>query len=111
MGRICVDERKRLKQIAENERLLREANDEIERDAREDPGLRREDVEIEFFCACGRPECDAKLLLTLAEYDAAHAEPDHFIVAPGHENPELERVVEEHATYLVVEKRPDLEVG
>lgn len=103
-----MDERTRLRQRAENERLLREANEEIEREAREDQrelGIRRAETELEFFCACGRPDCDAKLLLTLVEYEAAHAEPDRFIVAPGHATLEIERIVEEHDTYLVVEKR------
>jgi hypothetical protein len=106
-----VDERRRFKQLAENERLLREANEEIEREARESGRVRSDETEIEFFCACGRPDCDAKLLLTLAEYEAAQAGPRRFIVAPGHVNPALEHVVEEHDAYLVVEKHPEVEDG
>jgi hypothetical protein len=106
-----VDERRRLRQLAENERLLREANEEIEREAREDQpgrGTRRAETELEFFCTCGRADCDATLLLTLTQYEAAQAEPDRFIVAPGHVNPDIERVVEAHETYLVVAKAPAL---
>ena len=100
-----MSEGMRFKRLAENELVLREANEEIEREAREEEragGLR--DPELEFFCACGRPDCDAKLLLTLSEYEAV-SEPDRFIVAPGHANPEIEQVVEEHDRYVVVEKR------
>jgi hypothetical protein len=102
-----VDVGRRLKQVAENERLLREANEEIEREAREEQRERavgRDEMEVEFFCACGRADCEETLLLTLAEYEAAHAIPDRFIVARGHEHPEIERIVEEHDAYLVVEK-------
>jgi hypothetical protein len=109
-----VDEDIRRRRIVENERLLREANREIERDAREDRerGMAREESEIEFFCACGRPECDAKLLLTLAEYEAAASAPNRFVVAPGHDDPRIERVLEKHETYAVVEKTsPDGESG
>jgi hypothetical protein len=104
---VSVDERARYRQLAENERLLREANEEIERDAREDGerGIRRGETELEFFCTCGREDCEAKLLLTLAEYEAAGTRPNRFIVAPGHANPAIEDVVEEHDTYVVVEKR------
>ena len=98
-----MDVGRRLKQVAENERLLREANEEIEREARE-RAVARDEMEVEFFCACGRADCEETLLLTLAEYEAAHAIPDRFIVARGHEHPEIERIVEEHGAYLVVEK-------
>jgi hypothetical protein len=106
-----VDERRRFNQLAENERLLAEANEEIEREAREARGIRRNETELEFFCACGRPDCDEKLLLTLAEYEAAQAGPRRFVVAPGHVNPAIERVVEEHDAYLVVEKQPGVANG
>jgi hypothetical protein len=42
--------------------------------------------------------------LTAARYEGAHAQDDRFVVLPGHESPEIERVVEEHADYLVVDK-------
>jgi hypothetical protein len=34
---------------------------------------------------------------------------DRFAVVPGHENPEIERVVERHERYVVVDKLPDAE--
>jgi hypothetical protein len=104
-----MDEEMRFRRLAENELVLKEANEEIEREAQEEAsegGIR--DPELEFFCACGRPDCDAKLLLTLSEYEAA-SKPDQFIVAPGHDNPQIEQVVETKDRYLVVEKRSDLE--
>ncbi|NUR78483.1 MAG: hypothetical protein HOQ28_19630 [Thermoleophilia bacterium] len=100
-----MDEEMRLRRLAENELIRKEANEEIERQAREEEregGIR--DPELEFFCACGRPDCDAKLLLTLSEYEAASG-PDRFIVVPGHDNPQIEQVVEAHDRYLVVEKQ------
>ena len=98
----------RLERIAENERLLHEANDEVELLALEDDRgkAHRESTEVEFFCACGRPDCDETLLLTVAQYEAAHVEPHRFVVVPGHETPAIERVVERYETHNVVEKRP-----
>jgi hypothetical protein len=106
---VVVDEGRRFRQVAENERLLREANEEIEREVREEQRERavgRDEMEVEFFCACGRADCEETLLLTLAEYEAAHTIPGHFIVAQGHEHADIERIVEEHDAYLVVEKHP-----
>ena len=97
----------RFADLLENERRRREANWEIEREAREVGAAGASSVadELEFFCACGRADCDAKLLLTLSEYRAVHAERRRFIVAPGHVSPAIERVVAARGTYLIVEKR------
>jgi hypothetical protein len=100
----------REERLAENERFIRDANREIEREteewlARSSPA--RDDYELELFCACGRPECHEKLLLTIGEYEAVHAQPHRFVVVPGHANPEIERVVEEDEKYDVVEKLPE----
>ena len=102
-----MDRRERL---ARNERRIREVNEEAELVARDvlgdfDPA----ETEVEFLCACGRARCDEVVLLSIAEYEAAHAEPHRFIVVPGHESLELERVVEEHASYFVVEKLPQFQ--
>jgi hypothetical protein len=42
--------------------------------------------------------------LTVAEYDGIHSQDDRFVVVPGHENPQIESVVERRATYFVVDK-------
>jgi hypothetical protein len=98
----------RFERIAENERKIREVNEEAELVAADEdlPAGTSEDTEIEFLCACGRETCDETLLLTLAEYAGVHKEPHRFIIAHGHETPGVERVVETHPTYLVVEKAP-----
>ena len=54
-------------------------------------------------CECRDPECASVLMVTPEEYDAVHAHPTRFIVAPNHENPESERIVEEDERFAVVE--------
>ena len=95
--------------LAENERFIRDANREIEHEteawlARNAP--ERRDYELELFCACGRPECHEKLLITIGEYEAIHAHAHRFVIVPGHANPEVERVVERRRGFDVVEKLP-----
>jgi hypothetical protein len=41
------------------------------------------------------------------EYEAVRRIPTHFVVAPGHDVPEIERVVEKTERYVVVEKVGD----
>ena len=93
--------------LVENERFLREANRELEAEAAEVADEWPDDeLEVEFFCACGRPGCHEKVVLGVREYEHVHEEPHRFVTLPGHANPEVERVVERHAGYEVVEKLP-----
>jgi hypothetical protein len=60
----------------------------------------------EFVCECDRLDCMARLPMTRAHYEAVRAHSVRFVVLPGHEDPEIEEVIETHARFLVVEKLP-----
>lgn len=96
----------RWKRQAANERLLREWNRETARIAVGGSSPAPEGEEILFLCACGRERCEEQIWLPVAEYRAAHRRPHRFIVTPGHVTPRIERVVERHPSYTVVEKLP-----
>ncbi len=100
--------RSREERLAENERIIRETNWEIEREAldRDQPPAQAPDEEVEFCCACGADSCHEHVLLSVHDYLAAHRRPHRFVVAPGHANPRVERTVERHGGYDVVEKLP-----
>jgi len=82
--------------------MHRAVNREIENIA-EDFGERGGDT-LEVLCECGQPGCTSLLSMTIRDYDRVHGQRDRFIVARGHVNPELERIVEEADRYLVVDK-------
>jgi len=82
--------------------MFRAANREIEEAGKEAAGD-REGV-LEVLCECGQEGCSGLISLTVAEYDGTHVQDDRFIVLPGHENPEIESVVERHGEFLVVDK-------
>jgi hypothetical protein len=86
-----------------NEALFRSINERIE--AGTWPAS-RSDV-ASFRCECAALGCNLLLEMTLAEYESVRANARHFIVAPGHEILEVERVVRRADTYLVVEKVGD----
>jgi hypothetical protein len=48
--------------------------------------------------------CAERLAIDPEAYQRARQEGRRFIVLPGHENPDFERVVKRHREYLVVEK-------
>lgn len=95
-----MDERN--ERIAKNEVVFRAANREIEQADQESGG--GPDQVIEVLCECGQRGCGGVISLTVADYDGVHSQEDRFVVLPGHESTELERVVEERAGYLVVDK-------
>jgi hypothetical protein len=98
----------RFNRLAENERVIREINEEAEllaldqNESRDRLGA----TEVEFYCACGRADCTATIVMSVREYQAVHEKPHRFIIAPGHLTEPIERVVEHHGTYDVVEKLP-----
>lgn len=59
-----------------------------------------------FVCECGYIGCSSTIELAIAEYEGVRTDFDRFLVIPGHEIPEVDRVVERHSEYLVVVK-PD----
>ena len=88
--------------MARNEAMYRTVNRELEY-AAEQLGDAPTD-ELEVICECGRPSCTATLTLTIADYDDVHRQRDRFAVAPGHQDPTLERVVKETDAFVVVDK-------
>jgi hypothetical protein len=98
-----VDRTARAERIARNESLFRELNEELERGL---SGVDRDpDERAAFVCECGHPDCSQMVKVPLDDYQRAHEADDHFVILPGHEKPEAERVVEEHEDWVVVEKK------
>lgn len=90
----------RQQRVAKNEALFRQVNERIEDVNRE---LDR-DAPSDFLCECGDDDCTAPVSLTLAEYEEVRRDPTHFVVTPGHEVVDVERVVMENERYAVVKK-------
>ncbi len=85
---------------ARNEEIFRNVNQRIE------AGAERHQVrsELPFHCECGSGSCVGKLALSPGDYERVARERYRFLLIRGHENPEIERVVEEHEEFVVVEK-------
>jgi hypothetical protein len=90
----------REERLARNETLFREVNERIDDVSRSyDAG-----DSLEFLCECGRQDCLEAIGLTRAAYEAVRAHGDRFLVAIGHEEPDVERIVEVYQRYQIVEK-------
>jgi hypothetical protein len=89
--------------IAANEAIFREVNEGIARG--QWPGEER--APVAFRCECARLGCNALVELRLGDYEQVRAHPRRFLVATGHQLPEVETVVETRSSYLVVEKEEE----
>ena len=95
-----MDERAR--RIGRNEALYRAVNDEVH-------GLNERFAAVSnpmsAVCECGRPDCDERIELSAAAYEEVRQDSTRFVVKPGHEEPDVEDVVERLEAYFVVQKR------
>lgn len=84
-----------------NEALFRAVNERIEDVSKTVPP---DEQLMQFLCECDNKACAEKISATRAEYEAVRAVATHFIVVPGHEDPDIEHVALENERFLVVEK-------
>jgi hypothetical protein len=85
---------------ARNQSMFREINERLTRD---DATAETTGSHV-IACECADTTCVETLGITAAQYAEVRREPRHFAVLPGHLYPDVERVVAEFTTYVVVEK-------
>jgi hypothetical protein len=97
------DERER--RIALNEAAFRVANER-----REDWPERQEAEEpLSYYCECANPDCRLMLEADRDVYERVRSDSRHFLIAPGHQVPDAETVIEETVDYAVIEKAPGVD--
>lgn len=93
----------RERRAAKNQSLFREVNERIEPlNQSFSPSNRLN----EFLCECANETCSEHVSMTVEEYEAVRASSEQFAVMPddAHVWPDVERVVDRHDRYWVVEK-------
>lgn len=93
----------RARRIGKNEALFREVNERIERVTE---SLQVTTETLSILCECGSASCTEQIEVSIPEYERIRAEPTHFFVCRGHEEPDVEDVVEQAPGYDVVRKKP-----
>ena len=83
-----------------NEALFREVNERIDQLQDELGG----GSSFEIVCECGNADCIERFPITDEAYESLRRDVHRFAVVPGHQLPDIERTVETHDAYLVVEK-------
>jgi predicted trehalose synthase len=84
---------------ARTESAFREVNERIAENAR-----RFESGSTDFICECDDPRCTDRLEATLDEYEEVREHGATFMLAPGHGDGTIERLVEHRGRFMIVEK-------
>ena len=94
----------RVERLAKNEIVFREVNERIAKMVFDHAQALRGRRDLGFICECSNVDCTLRLRVTLAEYEHARSDPTQFVVAPGHNLPEIEQVILVTDTYQLVRK-------
>ena len=92
-----MDERER--RIGLNEAMFRQVNEAVSAISSD-----FEAADFEIVCECGAIECTDRIPISNAGYASLRRESHQFAVIPGHERPDVEKVVVAEDGYYVVEK-------
>ena len=87
------------RRLAHNEELFRQVNE-----AREASSEGGEEQRLTFVCECSDRECSGRIEMSAAEFEQIRQRPDRYIVLPGHEIAEIERIVDDRGAFEVVKK-------
>jgi hypothetical protein len=87
-----------------NEALFREVNVHI---ADLEERVHASGELLPLVCECVRTGCSVPIEVEPDTFNRVRENPLQFLVAPGHEELDVESVVEQHPGYLIVEKHGD----
>ena len=91
----------REERVAKNEATSRVINEGIEAAFESDPP----DSFTIIICECGLEQCDRTIRVTKAEYEQVRSDPRQFVIFRDHLIPDVEQVVSDSDTFLIVAKR------
>jgi hypothetical protein len=94
--------------VGENESRFRLVNERLRDLVIDDAERHGEHAELlSVVCECGDVDCTAKIDVPLATYEWVRSGSARFLIVPGHELLDSERVVQQGNGFLVVEKFGD----
>ena len=99
-------DQERRERIAQNEASTRGLNESLEQQ-RDSPHREDDDV-AGFLCECYVANCSAVVHVPIAKYKAVRQDDRSFLIRPGHDEPEVEDVVELGDHYAIVRKHTDV---
>lgn len=91
----------RERRLGLNEAMFREVNERVEEVNQAFGSITGQ---FEIFCECGDATCAERISVPMSEYERVRSDSKQFLLKLGHEDPTVERVIEHHDTFVIVEK-------
>jgi hypothetical protein len=88
------------RRLVQAQALMREVNEQIHRLSNR---FGERDLRT-IICECTHGGCATEIKISRDDYERVRSFPTRFVAVPGHKNSAVERVVETHHSYVVVEK-------
>ena len=85
----------------ENQKLFRKGNERLH-DLVENQV--DDSTPVPFLCECAAEDCQGRVQVQLAEWEAVAARPNHYLMVAGHERSEGEQIVGSVGEYDEVQK-------
>lgn len=92
----------RARRVGLNEAIFRQVNEQI-RGLNQGFGTQEDAMTV--ICECGDADCTERLEVAVSDYERIRDDSRLYVIARGHEVPDVERVVEAAKGYDVVQKR------
>lgn len=105
------------RRLAENEVVFRQLNEQIQKGIEEVNQMAAEDgqpeykfqhnpedLTLHFYCECSDVNCVERVQVSLHEYNEIHKRRDQFVVIPGHDMKNIEKVIQRNQGFVVVQK-------
>ena len=86
---------------AKTQNLFRHVNERLEAINRESNAVTET---VAFVCECSDERCTDQIEMALEDYESLRSTANRFAIMRGHEQPDVEGIVEENDAYVVVEK-------
>jgi hypothetical protein len=91
----------RARRVGENEALFRGINERLEEVS---DAFEWMTGSLQIVCECGDRSCIERIELEPSEYEGVRADPTHFAVLRGHDDPSVEEIVGDRGSWVVVRK-------
>lgn len=89
----------------ENEAMFRQANEKVQKKLKKMlPEDEYASLELYFYCECADETCAERIVMTPERYQVLHKKRDYFIIRPGHQRSQIERLVNKLSDYYTVQK-------
>jgi hypothetical protein len=102
LGAIVGSRDERAQRAVRNELLFRAVNEQIVGMTEQ---FRAQLPDVDLVCECASASCTATIRIGMVEFSRVERAENAFLVRPGHEDDEIEDVVDRNGQFVVVRKR------